>query len=175
MDKYVFKKYTTKYKQYFAREKKKLRVNFSSIYIEHIGSTAVAELGGKGIVDIMIGFLPGTMLRSKLKLEKAGYEFRPVASEPGRYFFRKDYKYRKNIRRIHIHLLKYQGQEWCSLINFRNFLRSNSQAVKEYEDIKKRGVKKAKGEGGVYRKYKQKFIESNSNKKILNLFCIKFS
>lgn len=55
MKKYEFKPYNPAFSKYFEEEKKRLSKYLSGDYqIEHIGSTAVPGLGGKGIIDIMI-------------------------------------------------------------------------------------------------------------------------
>jgi GrpB-like predicted nucleotidyltransferase (UPF0157 family) len=53
--KYIYRRAERDYTALFLREKKKLKKFGKKIAIEHIGSTAVQGLGGKGIIDIMIG------------------------------------------------------------------------------------------------------------------------
>lgn len=165
MNKYVFRKYDPKYRGFFTSEKKKLvKVIGSLAKIEHVGSTAIPKLGGKGIIDIVIGVSKSKILKIKQKLEKAGYEFRKTASTSERLFFRKDHLYQtrtrnKRTRRAHLHLLKFAGKEWNDFIYFRNYLLNRPEAVKEYTKIKKDAVKKALGNGKIYKKYKQRFIK----------------
>ncbi|MFA6271600.1 MAG: GrpB family protein [Patescibacteria group bacterium] len=158
--KYVFKKYNQSYKEYFQYEKNKIRKALGNqAQIEHVGSTAVNGLGGKGIVDIVVGVKKNHMDKTKSKLENAGYEYRAVASVPGRIFFRKDYVRKNKIRRVHIHLVNIEAQEWQQIIVFRNYLINNPEAVKEYAALKKQAVKTANGDGKLYRKLKNKFIK----------------
>jgi len=70
-------------------------------------------------------------------LEKAGYEFREKASYPERLFFRRDYSYRKRKRRVHIHLTKFNGQDWKEMTGFRDYLLKHPGAVEQYIKIKK--------------------------------------
>ena len=51
---YVFRGYSKRFLVLFAYEKKKLRQILPSALIEHFGSSAVPNLGGKGIVDVMV-------------------------------------------------------------------------------------------------------------------------
>jgi len=167
MQKYIFRKYNPEYLLFFASEKKKMTKIFgSTAKIEHVGSTAVPYLGGKGILDILIGISKSKFTESKKKLEKAGYEFRKKASHPERLFFRIDYPYKNIKRRIHIHLTELNGQNWKEIICFRDYLLKHPKAIEQYVKIKKEGVKKAFGDGEKYRKHKKKFIE-NILKKIL--------
>ncbi|MFA6524841.1 MAG: GrpB family protein [Patescibacteria group bacterium] len=160
MKKYVFNKYTSDYNRFYNYEKNKIvKALGSKALVEHIGSTSVRGLGGKGIVDILVGVKQKDMHKVKLKLENIGYEYRAVASVPGRIFFRRDYVSKKKIRRVHIHLVKMGGVEWRRIILFRDYLKNHPEAVMEYSKIKKQAVKTAKGDGRVYRKLKEEFIE----------------
>ena len=55
MDKYVFRDHSPKYKSFFEFERKKIAKILLKAKVEHVGSTAISGLGGKGIIDIMIG------------------------------------------------------------------------------------------------------------------------
>lgn len=161
MQKYVFRRYTLEYRALFTSEKKKIaKALGSTTKIEHVGSTAVPNLGGKGILDIVVGVSKSKVAEAKKKLEKAGYEFREKASYPERLFFRRDYSYKNGKRRIHIHLTKFDGKDWKEMIGFRDYLLKHPEAVERYVKIKKTGVKKALGDGEKYRKHKEKFIEN---------------
>ena len=160
MDKYHFRKYNPKFKKFFTEESNKIKnILGNNSQIEHIGSTAIPNLGGKGIIDILIGVGDREMESTKLKLMEVGYEFREVASTKERLFFRIDYPYKKSLHRIHIHLTRFDNRDWREIIYFRDYLLKNPWAVEEYIKIKKEGVKKAMGDGAIYREYKRKFIE----------------
>lgn len=56
MREYVFRKYIPEYRAFYASEKKKIiKALGPTTKIEHVGSTAVPDLGGKGILDIVVG------------------------------------------------------------------------------------------------------------------------
>jgi GrpB-like predicted nucleotidyltransferase (UPF0157 family) len=103
-------------------------------------------LGGKGIVDIIVGIAKSKIDEVKKKLEKAGYEFREKAGTAERLFFRRDYTYKNKTRRVHIHLIKFGGKEWNTVIGFRDHLLQYPEMVEEYSNIKKEGIKKALGD-----------------------------
>lgn len=53
MNKYVFKPYNWIFPELFSLEKERIAAHVPIIMqIEHVGSTAVPELSGKGIIDI---------------------------------------------------------------------------------------------------------------------------
>lgn len=167
MQKYIFRKYNPEYRTFFTLEKKNIaKVLGSTAKIEHIGSTVIPGLGGKGILDIVVGVLKPKIKETKKKLEKTGYEFCEKAGSLERLFFWIDYPYKNRKRRVHIHLTKLNSQDWKGIISFRDYLLKHPDAVEQYIEIKKEGIKKALGDGEKYRKHKEKFIE-NILKKVL--------
>ena len=103
-NKYVFRKYSNKYPSLFKREKSRLKEITPKARIEHVGSSAVPGLGGKGIIDVIISVPKNEIRASIKKLEAGGYEYRPLAGEEGREFFRRIIRYGGRERRVHIHL-----------------------------------------------------------------------
>ena len=162
--KYVFKEYAPIYKVLFRNEKKHLRNFLKKEKIEHVGSTAVPGLGGKGIIDILVGvdekykkekFKDKKFLNEKELLKKAGYDFRPNASSEERLFFRKT----MNKQVYHLHLTIHDEIDWLKMAAFRDYFLENPDEIKEYEKIKQKAVKFANENGEKYRKYKRKYID----------------
>ena len=136
--------------------------------IEHVGSTAISRLGGKGILDILLAVPKNAIVNTSKKLQRTGYEFRDIASTQQRLFFRRDYKTSSSIRRVHIHLTFTGSRDQKEMTTFRDYLISHSKTVKEYEKLKKDAVKIAKGRGDLYKKYKEKFILDITRKTLKN-------
>jgi GrpB-like predicted nucleotidyltransferase (UPF0157 family) len=157
--KYSFNEYSEKYKQLFNKEKSKLKRVFpNNIKIEHVGSTSIPGLGGKGIIDIAIKTPKSKLNQFIKKLEKLGYkstEDHPTSSQSA--FFQKIIKYSGKERRIHIHLT-FTDIFWDSFIAFRDYLTNNDKERDEYARVKKKAVKHAKGEAEKYRTYKKTFL-----------------
>ena len=82
-----------------------------------VGSTAIPNLGGKGIIDIAIAVAKEEMQPSSLNLQKLEYEFRPSFSNADRFYF---IAYlpdpEEGTRRYHIHLTHPSTKEWKELI-----------------------------------------------------------
>lgn len=75
-DKYKFVKYEKIYPELFRNEKAKLiKVLPKNISIEHVGSTAVPGLGGKGIIDIIIKTPKNKIDQFVKNLKSLGYEY----------------------------------------------------------------------------------------------------
>lgn len=158
MKKYVFRRYNKKFRKLFKEEKIKL-INLlkENVQVEHVGSTAVQNLGGKGIIDIIIGADKEDIENIKEKLQDSGYDWIEASGEKDRIFFQRDYGLIFK-RRVHLHLTTKNSKVWKSTISVRNYLRTHPKEIKEYEKIKKEAVKYAKGEGKKYREYKNKFL-----------------
>lgn len=157
MKKYVFKPYSNIFPELFRKEKERIAAHLKNVIaIEHVGSTAVPDLGGKGIIDIAIA-VPREALDVTIKqLQGLGYEYRPTFSTPDRaYFviFLPDAE--EETRRYHAHLTYPESSEWEELIGFRDFLRNHPEEAREYGELKKRAALEANHEGEKYRKIKE--------------------
>lgn len=161
MNKYVFKPYNPIFAELFEKESSRLKKLLSKdSLIEHVGSTAIPGLGGKGIIDILIAVPKNKFQNASKKLQEAGYAFRPQASTETRLFFRQDLPDPvEGIRRYHIHLTFTGSKDWIEVLAFRDFLRIHPKELKKYREIKKRAVGEAKGEGQKYRDMKESFIQ----------------
>lgn len=157
MKKYVFKPYSKIFPELFLKEKERIASHLkTALAIEHVGSTAVPHLGGKGIIDIAVAVNRADLEAATLELQKLGYEFRPEYSTPERLYFiiyLSDPEEEK--RRYHIHLTYLESNEWRSLIGFRDYLRNHTNEMREYAEIKKRAASEADNDGARYRKLKE--------------------
>ena len=72
LKKYSFNKYSKKYHQLFNKEKIKLKKIFLKAKVEHIGSSSIKGLGGKGIIDIAISVPKKEIQSTRKKLQKEG-------------------------------------------------------------------------------------------------------
>lgn len=158
--KYTFHSYSSKHGGDFNKEKRMLvKILGKSVKIEHIGSTAVPRLGGKGIIDVAIGAEKKNISRIKQLLRQVGYEIREKASTPQRFFFRRVYSYSSGKQWIHVHLTLIGEKDWKEMIGFRDYLLKHPETAKDYVNVKKKALQKAQGKGEIYRKYKETFIK----------------
>jgi len=160
-NKYVYKPYSKVFPDLFQHEKKRISSSLkSTLAIEHVGSTAIPNLGGKGIIDIAIAVAKEEMNHACDTLQKLGYEFRPSFSTSDRFYF---ITYladpEEGSRRYHIHLTYPSSTEWKELIGFRDYLRAHPEAVEEYATIKKHAATMANQDGEQYRKMKEPIFQ----------------
>ena len=160
-NKYVYEPYRKIFPDLFQKEKQRIASALkNTLAIEHVGSTAIPNLGGKGIIDIAISVPKEEMQRSSEILQMLGYEFRPSFSTKDRFYFviyLPDAEEEK--RRYHVHLTYPSSNEWNELIGFRDYLKTHPEAVEEYARIKKQAARLANEDGEQYRKMKEPFIQ----------------
>jgi GrpB-like predicted nucleotidyltransferase (UPF0157 family) len=163
MKKYVFRKYKFWYPKLFKKEKSKLIKLFPNARIEHVGSTSIPQLGGKGIIDVLLGLKKSNWKKAKEVLLNNKYTFmKNIVGDKDRISFMKDYCFWPFRRRVHIHVTYINSTNWKEKTNFRDNLLSSKKLCREYEKIKKEGVEKAKGDSLIYRAHKAKFIKKYS-------------
>jgi len=158
--KYKFKKYDKRAVNWFKLEKKRLdKILGRSVEIAHIGSTAVKGLGGKGMLDILVAYGKGKKTILEKKMTKNKYICIKLSFPVKRTFFEKDYVLGKKTRRVHIHLVPKNSGKWEWPIRMVKLLNNNPKLMKEYNKIKKKASKYAKGDRMRYKKIKDPFIE----------------
>ncbi len=161
MNKYIFKPYNPIFPTLFKKELNRLKKYLGNGFvIEHIGSTAIPDLGGKGIIDIYI--TASQEQREKLfeELKNAGYEYREKASTFRRSFFRADLPDPiEGKRRYHIHFGEPNSTDFQEAIAFRDYLRGHPNETKKYADVKKKAAQKANQDRTVYMQVKEPVIQ----------------
>ena len=156
MQKYVFKPYNNNFPDLFNKEKERIAALIKAIAIEHVGSTAIPNLGGKGIIDIAIAINKKDTNSVLSQLQSLGYEYRPIHSTPDRLFLRIDLPdTEEGIRRYHVHLTYTESNDWKEFIAFRDYLRSHPEEAQKYAEIKKKAATEANHDGEKYRKIKE--------------------
>ena len=126
----------------FKKEKDKISKKIKNIEIHHIGSTSIPGLGGKGIIDIMIGIKNWKELESIVKGLKT-MSFKHIhPKEQGRVFLSKIGQ--TKLGDIHIHIVIIGKKPYKELIIFRDYLRKNKKEVKRFFKLKQEWSGKAK-------------------------------
>lgn len=107
-----------------------------TIAIEHIGSTAVPDLGAKPLIDILVAVrqLPQTAEACIAPLARIGFEYVPKPL-PARRFFRRG---PWGAGTHHLHMVEWDGEEWRRPLLFRDYLRQHPETRRRYETLKRR-------------------------------------
>ena len=103
----------------------------SVLAIEHVGSTAVEGLSAKPCIDIDVVIEDYSCFASTVeKLAGLGYVHEGDLGIPGREAF--DYSGKTHLQKHHLYVCPVNSEELRRHITFRDFLRSNPEAVKKY-------------------------------------------
>lgn len=145
----------------FKKEQKRLSRTLRSLAvdIQHIGSTAVAYVPAKPIMDIAVG-VHSLKDREKIQaiLSHAGYAFRRVSKgkEPHLLFV----KGPESKRTHYLHVMKHNGLTWKQDLLFRDYLRTHRGRAKEYALLKKSLAQRFPNSRQEYTRRKAKFIHT---------------
>ena len=126
--------------------------------IEHYGSTAVAGLRAKPILDILVGVEPlDVWIQCKVPLESLGYDYAENAGVPGHFIFGRG---RDRTERTHlVHVVEFDGESWRASLAFRDALRSHESLREAYVRMKEQAVASTPKGRAKYNEAKQSFIE----------------
>ncbi|MHC4127843.1 MAG: GrpB family protein [Planctomycetota bacterium] len=128
--------------------------------IVHIGSTAVPGLGGKPVIDIMMGVPALADVERRIPdLEAQGYEYVPEfeVQLPERRYFRKP---RAAAPTHHLHCVVTGGDFWCKQLTFRDYLRAHPDAAAAYLELKQRLAARHRTDRVAFSEAKTGFVES---------------
>ena len=102
--------------------------------IEHIGSTAVAGVLAKPVIDIMAGVADLVASRpARAAAATLGYEYFPYRPEVMHWFCKPSPARRTH----HLHLVPVGSPLWADRLAFRDYLRSCPAAAAEYAALKR--------------------------------------
>jgi GrpB-like predicted nucleotidyltransferase (UPF0157 family) len=172
MDKQVvIEKYTSSWALSFKEEQKFLRgiMSNKATSIEHIGSTSVEGLGAKPILDIMVGVRNLEEVDDFIEpLSNIGYEHVFHREFPNRRFFRKGL-WRAGTH--HLHIYKYESEEWNNNILFRDYLRKYTDIRDQYNQLKLKLAQKYTFDRVAYTEAKAPFITDVIQKAKYEINC----
>jgi GrpB-like predicted nucleotidyltransferase (UPF0157 family) len=100
-----------------------------AVAVEHVGSTAVPGLGGKPVLDLLVGLASPLTSADTHALKCAGYRHLR-ARRDGRLVFRKG-----SPRGYSLHVTEHGSVRWRDVIGFRDYLRAHPAAAEEYREL----------------------------------------
>ena len=130
----------------------------AAVDIQHVGSTAIASIYAKPIIDIVIGVRDLNDVVSYVELLKQhDFVFRGEDVEGQLLFVMGDFE--KDTRTHHIHVVKWNGEEWNNYINFRDYLNCCPDKAMLYDACKKKLASQFPDDRRSYTAGKQELIE----------------
>ena len=136
IDEPVFlEKYTPQWAARFRAERARVRAALQGfgVQVEHIGSTAVAGMTAKPIVDILCGvgsYPPSDALTEAVT--RLGYECHGECGVCGRVYFTR----RSGAERFNLHICLFEGQIWNDNLLLRDHLRTHPEQAAAYSALK---------------------------------------
>ena len=157
--------YRPEWRKLFEDEKRVIQTALGEVSarIEHIGSTAVAELAAKPVIDLMVGLEDFSIADNLVpKIEALAYEYikKYEAVMPFRRFFIKE---QAGIRTHQIHLVGIGSEFWERLILFRDYLRQHPGVAAKYATLKKELAGREWADANEYADAKTEFIRKIEN------------
>jgi len=129
--------------------------------IEHVGSTAVVGVDGKGIIDILIGFKNKKQINDAIKiLLKNGYFAGRNSTGRSDRAFLASTEDDTTIGDIHLHVVLKNSKDFTDFIKVRDFLRQNPEEAKRYSELKYKIAEETSYDREVYKKEKSQFVEA---------------
>lgn len=158
--KYSIVPYDPKWKELFQKESDVLKNIFGgkAIAIEHVGSTSVDGMAGKPTIDILIlvdDIKHGEEKRGEM--ERAGYKYLGEYVKEGVILFAKE---ENDTRLVNVHVSPKNDSEAQQMLKIRDYFRNNPEAIEEYSKLKLDLFSKYPDDYGMYRKYKDEWMES---------------
>lgn len=132
--------HTEEWEQEAERTMGRLRQIFGSAArdIQHVGSTSVPDLWAKPILDLAVAVADFAEVDARLEaLEAAGFRHVPENDDVGQRFF-SVWGESPEIRTLHLHVVRENSREWRQYVGFRDYLRENAPARRQYEAVKRR-------------------------------------
>ena len=128
------------------------------VSIEHVGSTSVTGMSAKPCIDIDVVIKDYSVFDEVVeKLGSIGYIHEGNLGIKDRHAFK--YTDKSHLKTHHLYVCPQHSEELHRHITFRDFLRSNPDAVKKYSQTKEAGAKLFPDSIDQYIQYKTPCIE----------------
>jgi GrpB-like predicted nucleotidyltransferase (UPF0157 family) len=155
----VVNEYNPTWPAKFVEERQRLQAGIGEFVeeIHHIGSTSVAGLAAKPIIDLLV-VVPNLSVvpHCILPLECLGYSYQGEGGIAGRHFFRKPpHGFERD---FHIHLMERSNEQYEFHLLFRDYLQAHSEARQAYAALKKELAARFGSDRTSYTAAKQDFI-----------------
>lgn len=129
--------------------------------VEHVGSSAIPECAGKGVVDLMVLYEPGGLEMSRQVLEEMGLRRHtgPKAHPIERPVLIGAIDHDGEPFRLHVHVIPEESPEVADQLHFRDVLRAHPDLVAEYVAVKRGALAQGVSDSHAYNDLKDPFIK----------------
>lgn len=127
---------------------------------EHVGSSAVPDLAGKGTIDLLLPAPAQRIPEVTASLLAQGFHFQamPRTFPDSRPMLQGVARFRDSSYRVHVHIVPDASPEVSELRGFRDALRGDRSLRREYEQLKRSIVARGLTEASQFTQAKHEFI-----------------
>lgn len=147
-------------KKLYKRVYDKLLVEFGkNVPINHVGSTAIPNMYGKNIIDILVGVNNFEQMEEFTnKLTSIGFFGSKRNKKEDIYRFFASTEEETKSGDVHIHLVFIDTDRYNDFITLKNYLLKNKEETKKYSEFKKNILKNTIGERKEYKSIKSEYV-----------------
>jgi len=127
---------------------------------EHVGSSAVPDLAGKGTIDLLLPTPADRIPEVAAALRAVGFQLQsfPRTFPETRPMLQGVVRYWERPYRVHVHIVPDASREVRELRGFRDALRSDGSLRRDYEELKRAIVARGLTDSTDFTEAKQDFI-----------------
>ena len=140
------------------REKERIvdAIGAHIVDVEHVGSTAIAGVPAKPVLDILVGVEDfDEAVVCVTPLAAIGYCYRAEHGIARRHYFVKGV-----LRTHHLHMVERDSQHWRITVCFRDFLNEHSKFARSYADAKRSLAARYARDKAAYQREKDTVVEN---------------
>jgi GrpB-like predicted nucleotidyltransferase (UPF0157 family) len=128
-----------------------------AIDVQHIGSTAIADVPAKPILDIAIAVGARDVIATVAgRLRQRGYIDRGDSGRDGGYLLVKESE--PDVRTVHVHIVEVTDNQWLDYMRFRDTLRRAPDIRRRYAEVKRTLADRCGNDRKAYTAGKAAFI-----------------
>lgn len=136
------------------------KVIAKNVPIDHVGSTAIPNMYGKNIIDILIGAKDLKEIDKLTDIISSSGFYGSKKNKDDIYRFFASTEEETKSGDIHIHLVILDTDRYKDFITLRDYLLNNKEEVKEYSKFKKELLKKGYEDRKDYKKIKSEYVSN---------------
>ncbi len=156
----VKQNYKKNKKMYKMIEQNLRKILPKDVQIEHVGSTAIPNMYGKNIIDILIGTENNLEFENISNILKDNNYIASEKSKTDIYQFFASTSNETESGDTHIHLVIKNTQRFDDFIILRNYLLNNEKEAKKYSDLKRKLIKDGVTDRKKYKKEKSEYVSN---------------
>lgn len=136
----------------------------NNVPINHVGSTAIKNMWGKNIIDVLVG------ANSEYEMEEFSKQIKDLGFFSGNHSTGMIYRFFASTEEetksgdIHIHLVYIDSDRYRDFLILRNYLIENEKEAKDYSDFKRELINNGNIIRDDYKSIKSKYVTDLLNR-----------